>query len=71
MASLRATLEVLCARGGHKAQAARELHLHRQALYHRISRIESLLGVDLSDPTRLTTLSVALRALPYLELTSG
>jgi purine catabolism regulator len=66
-ASLRRTLEVLCARGGHKAQAARELHLHRQALYHRISRIEALLGVDLSDPSRLTTLNVALRALPYLD----
>jgi purine catabolism regulator len=70
-ASLLQTLEVLCARGGHKAQAARELHLHRQALYHRISRLESLLGVDLSDPARLMTLNVALRALPYLELTSG
>ncbi len=63
--ALLPTLEVLCAHGGHKAEAARELHLHRQALYHRISRIEALLGVDLSDPARLTTLHVALRALPY------
>ena len=60
------TLEVLCTHGGHKAEAARELHLHRQALYHRIARIEALLGVDLSDPARLTTLAVALRARPYV-----
>jgi purine catabolism regulator len=64
--ALLPTLQALCVHGGHKAEAARDLHLHRQALYHRIARIESLLGVDLSDPARLTTLSVALRALPYV-----
>jgi purine catabolism regulator len=65
--ALLGTLHALCAHGGHKASAARVLHLHRQALYHRIARIESLLGVDLSDASRLTTLDVALRALPYLD----
>jgi purine catabolism regulator len=64
--ALLGTLQALCAHGGHKASAARDLHLHRQALYHRIGRIEALLGVDLSDAARLTTLDVALRALPYL-----
>jgi purine catabolism regulator len=64
--ALLGTLQALCAHGGHKASAARDLHLHRQALYHRIARIEALLGVDLSDAARLTTLDVALRALPYL-----
>lgn len=64
--ALLGTLEALCAHGGHKASAARALHLHRQALYHRIGRIEALLGVDLSEASRLTTLDVALRALPYL-----
>jgi PucR family transcriptional regulator, purine catabolism regulatory protein len=63
--ALLGTLQALCAHGGHKASAARDLHLHRQALYHRIGRIEALLGVDLSDASRLTTLDVALRALPY------
>lgn len=66
--ALLGTLQALCANGGHKAQAARALHLHRQALYHRISRIEALLGADLADPARLTTLQVALRALPYSTL---
>lgn len=64
--ALTPTLQALCEHGGHKAEAARVLHLHRQALYHRIARIEALLGVDLSDPQRLTTLHVALRALPYV-----
>jgi purine catabolism regulator len=64
--ALLGTLQALCTHGGHKASAARDLHLHRQALYHRIARIEALLGVDLSDSGQLTTLEVALRALPYL-----
>jgi purine catabolism regulator len=64
--ALLGTLRALCEHGGHKAEAARTLHLHRQALYHRLSRIEALLGTDLSDPERLTTLHVALRALPYV-----
>lgn len=60
------TLEVLCLNGGRKAEAARALHLHRQALYYRITRIESILGVNLSDPGRLLTLHVALRARNYV-----
>ena len=65
--ALLGTLKTLCEHGGRKAEAARALHLHRQALYHRLSRIEALLGADLSDPAQLTTLHVALRALPYVE----
>lgn len=60
------TLEALCRNGGRKAQAARALHLQRQALYHRIARIESLLEVSLSDPGRLLTLHLALRARFYV-----
>jgi purine catabolism regulator len=60
--ALLPTLEALCACGGQKAQAARSLHLHRQALYHRLARIERLLGVSLADPRRLLDLHVALRA---------
>jgi len=60
--ALLPTLEALCASGGQKAQAARRLHLNRQALYHRLDRIEELLGVDLADPEQLLTLHLAIRA---------
>ncbi|MBX5442336.1 MAG: PucR family transcriptional regulator [Solirubrobacteraceae bacterium] len=56
------TLEALLANGGRKAETARALHLNRQALYHRLTRIEQLLDVDLSDAGQLLTLHVALYA---------
>lgn len=59
------TLEALLANGGRKAETARALHLNRQALYHRLTRIEELLGVDLNDPEQLLTLHVALLARQY------
>jgi PucR family transcriptional regulator, purine catabolism regulatory protein len=61
------TLEAFCAHGGRKADTARALHLHRQALYKRLGRIESVLKVDLSEPGRLATLTVAVEGLRYLS----
>lgn len=46
---LVATLEAFLAHGGRKVDAARALHLERQSLYHRLDRIEKLLGADLGD----------------------
>ena len=60
------TLEALLANGGAKAETARALHLNRQALYHRLTRIEQLLGADLSDADQLLTLHVALYARQYV-----
>jgi purine catabolism regulator len=56
------TLEALCENGWHKAQAARALHLQRQALYHRMERIERLLVADLSHPATRLGLDLAVRA---------
>jgi PucR family transcriptional regulator, purine catabolism regulatory protein len=56
------TLEAFCAHGGHKAETARTLHLGRQALYHRLDRIEELLGADLDDEDTRLGLHLALRA---------
>lgn len=56
------TLEALCLHGGRKAEAARALHLNRQALYDRIARLEEILDADLSDPRTLLALHVALEA---------
>lgn len=61
------TLEALLANGGRKAETARSLHLNRQALYHRLTRIEQLLGIDLSDADQLLTLHVALYARGYVS----
>jgi PucR family transcriptional regulator, purine catabolism regulatory protein len=56
------TLEAFCAHGGHKAETARTLHLGRQALYHRLDRIEELLDADLDDEDTRLGLHLALRA---------
>ncbi len=61
------TLEALLEHGGRKAETARALHLNRQALYYRLTRIEELLGVDLGDPQQRVTLHVALCARRYVE----
>jgi purine catabolism regulator len=66
---LMPTLEALLANGGAKAETARALHLNRQALYHRLTRIEQLLDADLSDADQLLTLHVALYARQYVDST--
>jgi PucR family transcriptional regulator, purine catabolism regulatory protein len=59
-------LEVLAAylaAGGNKAAAARSSHLARPTFYERLSRIERILGTDLSSAESRTSLHVALLAL--------
>jgi len=60
--ALLPTLEAYCAHGGRKAETARALHLNRQALYDRIARLESVLGVSLADQDVLLALHLALKA---------
>ena len=43
------TLEVYLDHAGTVARAAEALHIHRQTLYYRLSRIEALTGCDLTD----------------------
>ncbi|HEY4279701.1 MAG TPA: PucR family transcriptional regulator ligand-binding domain-containing protein [Conexibacter sp.] len=66
-ATLLPTLEALCAHGGRKAATARALHLERPSLYHRIARLERLLGASLSDEDTLLGIHLALRARRQLE----
>ncbi len=61
--TLRAYLES----GGQKATAARALHLERRSLYYRLERIESLLDVDLDDPSARLRAQVALQGLDVLR----
>lgn len=64
---LLATLRVVCENPGQKSEAARKLHVERQSLYYRLARIESLLGVDLSDGSTIFALHLALRARDYVR----
>lgn len=58
--SLVEALWLLVRHPGNKAAAAAALHVSRGAYYERLSRIERILGVDLSDAETLTSLHVAL-----------
>jgi purine catabolism regulator len=65
--TLRAYLES----GGHKAGAARALHLERRSLYYRLERIERLLGKRLDEPATRLRLEVALQGLDLLQQRSN
>lgn len=56
------TLTAYCEHGGRKAATARALHIERQSLYHRLARIEEILGTDISDSETVLALHLALRA---------
>ena len=56
------TLEALFRNGGNKADTARELHLERQSLYHRLERIESIIGESIGDEDVRLGLHLAVRA---------
>jgi purine catabolism regulator len=62
------TLLTYCEHCGRKSETARTLHIERQSLYHRLSRIEELLGVDLSEGD--TVLGLHLAAWVHLRLNS-
>ncbi|MGH2966675.1 MAG: PucR family transcriptional regulator [Solirubrobacterales bacterium] len=62
------TLMTYCEHFGRKAETARALHIERQSLYHRLSRIEELLGADLSDGDAVLGLHLA--AWVHLRLNS-
>ncbi|MBS1881823.1 MAG: PucR family transcriptional regulator [Actinobacteria bacterium] len=61
------TLETYYRAGGKKAKAARLLHVERQSVYKRLTRIESILGVDLGDMETQLALQLALRARRFVE----
>ncbi|MCC6755900.1 MAG: PucR family transcriptional regulator [Solirubrobacterales bacterium] len=53
------TLEVFLHSLGRKTEAAAELEIERQSLYHRLSRIEEILDVDLKDGDTVLALHLA------------
>jgi len=62
-ARLLGVLAAYLAAGGNKAEAAKAAHLARPTFYERLSRIERILGTDLSSAESRTSLHVALLAL--------
>jgi purine catabolism regulator len=58
---LRHTLEVYLDAGGCVKEAARGLFIHRNTVYHRLHRIQSICGLDLKDPLVRLNLHVALK----------
>ena len=58
------TLEGFFAHHGNHVRAAEALHLHRNTLLYRLSRIQSIAGLDLEDPEVRLAVQVALRLRP-------
>lgn len=61
------TLETYLRHAGRKTPAAHDLHLERQSLYHRLDRLQQLLGVDWHDGDELLELHLAVRARQLLD----
>jgi purine catabolism regulator len=66
-AELTTTLACYLDLQGNLSQTARELHLHRNGLLYRLSRIEEIAGCDLGDPAQRLTLQLALLVRPLLR----
>ncbi|MFD1065690.1 PucR family transcriptional regulator [Oceanobacillus locisalsi] len=56
------TLEVYLNRCGSKKEAADQLYIVRQTLYHRLKKIEELLGSDFMEPNNRLALELAIKA---------
>lgn len=52
---------------GNLSETARALHLHRNGLLYRLSRIERIAGCDLDSPTQRLALQLALLARPLVD----
>jgi purine catabolism regulator len=59
------TLEAFVVASGQKSEMARLLHLERQSVYHRIAKIEALLGSSLDDEETRLGVHLALRVLRF------
>lgn len=60
--NLLKTLDHLLSSMGSKQETAERLFIHRQTLYHRLEKLQELLGEDYLNPERRICLEVAMRA---------
>lgn len=61
------TLHAYLEHQGNLSQTARTLHLHRNGLLYRVSRIEQVAGCDLTNPSQRLALQLALLTMPLLR----
>lgn len=62
------TLRIYLKNQGAKNETAEELHIVRQTLYHRLNRIEALIGEDFMQPDRRFMIEFSIRALKYVSV---
>lgn len=65
--NLLQTLKVLIECSDNKQEAAKRLFISRQTMYHRIQKLEELLGTDFLLPEKKMCIELALYALDYLN----
>ncbi len=65
--SLLPTLRAYLDLGGNKAETARQLHVDRRTLYHRLARIGALLACDVDDAEVRTRLMIAIRGRDLIQ----
>ena len=65
------TLRAYVDHAGSKSATARSLHIDRRTLYHRLERIERLLGRSLDGADANLELAISLRGLDLLQSRSG
>ncbi|WP_027409698.1 PucR family transcriptional regulator [Anoxybacteroides tepidamans] len=63
---LMETLKVYLACNGSKKETAKRLFVVRQTLYHRIQKLESLLGADFMNPEKRLAIEFMVQAYEYL-----
>ncbi|MFS0645569.1 PucR family transcriptional regulator [Siminovitchia sp. 179-K 8D1 HS] len=61
------TLKVYLECGGAKKEAAEKLFIVRQTLYHRLEKIEQLLGSDFMNPNKRIAIETALKAYDLIK----
>ena len=62
------TLRVYLACNGSKKETANKLYIVRQTLYHRLDKIEAMLGTDFMEQDRRLTIEFYLKVIDFLEM---
>src|SRR5699024_1368504 len=63
------TLQIYLKNRGAKNETAEELYIVRQTLYHRLNRIEDLIGEDFMEPENRFMMEFSIHALKYVNIT--